>query len=1465
MGIGTTNPGSKLDLGNNVNNLIHVGGSGTDSYIAPNYWDTYGTDFSFNTHNAYNIIFNPQGTGNSIFANGNVGIGTPAPNQQLEITKNFRLPSTAGTTPYGIIYKDTTPFIHDFNYGNNGTVTTAGGNTFVGLNAGNFTMGSTANQTYHASYNTGIGCNSLYSNTTGSSNTASGCESLYSNTIGSNNIANGYQSLYFNTEGSCNTANGYQSLYFNTEGSCNTANGYQSLYFNTIGSNNTASGFLSLFLNTEGNFNTANGFVSLFSNVTGSNNTANGYNSLTSNVTGSNNTANGAYSLSNNITGSNNTALGYNSGLYIADGTTGNNTGNNGIYLGCDSKASADGTNNEIVIGYNAIGKGSNTIQLGNTSILRTYAKGLNLEAGTATAGTAPIKLTSGINLTTPESGAIEFSSSRLYFTPSSTRETVAFLSDITSASHVPVTIGSIGSTPNANGMSISGQTLSLQPASATYGGVITTGTQTLAGAKTLSSLLTASAGIANNGSYTQTGTSENTFTGITNINNAISYNYRNFTAGGDSNNGIGRWSKLATFQTTGQYNNDKYEILLRSRNYAGKLYVVINSNSSVTTNLVDFRFISDFICENVPDIQIYRSQDSSYLSTWDVYIYNTPYSSYEYAENNTRSHNGGGNGKVVTFYQYTYEDPPVGSIAVSYGPYFNGIVSATGITSSGTINFSSLTASKVVFTDGSKNLTSTGIGTASQFIKGDGSLDSNTYLTSGSISGFVPYTGATSNVDLGTRDLYCNEISAASKLTVGNTNTGMYSDGGLFRIVTPSTGYAQLYFYSIDTADEFGVVQIYADPEEGISFGARTNDNSWNSSLRIGTLNLGLYTNSLKRLEIVQNGSINAFGNTITSTGGFIGNASTATKLQTARTITIGNQSLSFDGTQNLTYSLNDIGYSQTRIGSNTYSYLSGDIILQGSGKIFINQMGQFITVNSYGYTKEDVGLGNVTNNAQWHNGNHPTTLAGYGITDIVWSSNYHPTTIAGYGITDALTISGLATNNIPKWNGTTFVNGPLTTNASGTTISTNAYFVSNIGVSAPIIAISNNNTGLGQSYMIYDRFTENSIKLIGAGYDEGYISILPENDDGLNVMVGSMSGARNLYVTGGTSTSSISLRNGAVTGYYLKCINTNGVAEWSPVTASQIYKGTWNASTNTPYLSNGSGTAGWYYRVTTAGTFNSVTYSIGDDIIYNGSIWERIPGAGYSLQTATTTILGGVKIDGTSVKLNASNQLYVSTNYEAPLTFTNGLSRTGNTVSFSVGLSGFVPYEGATQDVDLGSKRLTADNICVTAGSGTGKVLMDVTGQGHAAWMTISSLPVASSTVIGGIKVGYGLQIDAAVLSVNPGVFVPYTGADRDVNLASYSIYAYDFLIYSDINLKCNIEDIEMKKLDINYKQFEYKTSRGKKRYGVIAQELLSIAPEFVSESNNSYAVKYTDLLIYEVAQLKEEVKQLKSLLCR
>ena len=52
----------------------------------------------------------------------------------------------------------------------------------------------------------------------------------------------------------------------------------------------------------------------------------------------------------------------------------------------------------------------------------------LHLKAGTATASTAPLKLTAGTNLTTPENGAFEFDGTNLYFTVGGVRKTVTLV-----------------------------------------------------------------------------------------------------------------------------------------------------------------------------------------------------------------------------------------------------------------------------------------------------------------------------------------------------------------------------------------------------------------------------------------------------------------------------------------------------------------------------------------------------------------------------------------------------------------------------------------------------------------------------------------------------------------------------------------------------------------------------------------------------------------------------------------------------------------------------------------------------------------------------------------------------------------------------------------------------------------------------------------------------------------------------
>jgi len=102
--------------------------------------------------------------------------------------------------------------------------------------------------------------------------------------------------------------------------------------------------------------------------------------------------------------------------------------------------------------------------------------------------------------------------------------------------------------------------------------------------------------------------------------------------------------------------------------------------------------------------------------------------------------------------------------------------------------------------------------------------------------------------------------------------------------------------------------------------------------------------------------------------------------------------------------------------------------------------------------------------------------------------------------------------------------------------------------------------------------------------------------------------------YFTTLVQAPTIKLTTGAAVGKAWVCTNaTTGAGEWSTFTNTQTFISTWNATTNTPTLADGTGTSGYYHNVTTAGTVNlgsgSVTYEVGDAVIYNGTIWQRLP----------------------------------------------------------------------------------------------------------------------------------------------------------------------------------------------------------------------------------------------------------------
>ena len=114
-----------------------------------------------------------------------------------------------------------------------------------------------------------------------------------------------------------------------------------------IGSYNLALGAFSLMNNTSGSYNVALSSFALWSNTTGNGGVALGNNALRSNTTGNLNIAIGSQSLYSITTGSYNIGIGNNAGRYCLDGSTSNSTSTNSIFIGKDTKASANGQTNQ--------------------------------------------------------------------------------------------------------------------------------------------------------------------------------------------------------------------------------------------------------------------------------------------------------------------------------------------------------------------------------------------------------------------------------------------------------------------------------------------------------------------------------------------------------------------------------------------------------------------------------------------------------------------------------------------------------------------------------------------------------------------------------------------------------------------------------------------------------------------------------------------------------------------------------------------------------------------------------------------------------------------------------------------------------------------------------------------------------------------------------------------------------------
>jgi hypothetical protein len=288
------------------------------------------------------------------------------------------------------------------------------------------------------------------------------------------------------------------------------------------------------------------------------------------------------------------------------------------------------------------------------------------------------------------------------------------------------------------------------------------------------------------------------------------------------------------------------------------------------------------------------------------------------------------------------------------------------------------------------------------------------------------------------------------------------------------------------------------------------------------------------------------------------------------------------------------------------------------------------------------------------------------------------------------------------------------------------------------------------------------------------------------------------------------------------------------------------------------------------------------------------------YSLPTATDTILGGVKVDGTTITITAGGVISGANTYSLPTASASVLG--GIKVGTNLSITGGVLSSTDTNTWNANSKDVAG---YVAAPGEIANKVWKTNATGDPAWRddadTIYSLPTASDTVLGGIKVGAGLSIASGVLSapysyslptatdtvlggikVGSGLAIasgvlsatysytfPYTvTAAATANTIAYrdasaNLTANAFYQTSSKSLKTCIEDYKDSATDIilktNIVSFYFKNDLENIKIGFIAEDTpieLSTKNQNVMDANSAIGI-----LLKAVQELESRIKELEN----
>jgi hypothetical protein len=225
------------------------------------------------------------------------------------------------------------------------------------------------------------------------------------------------------------------------------------------------------------------------------------------------------------------------------------------------------------------------------------------------------------------------------------------------------------------------------------------------------------------------------------------------------------------------------------------------------------------------------------------------------------------------------------------------------------------------------------------------------------------------------------------------------------------------------------------------------------------------------------------------------------------------------------------------------------------------------------------------------------------------------------------------------------------------------------------------------------------------------------------------------------------------------LKTVSNTG----GGTTGGVVYQGTWNASTNTPTLTSGVGTKGYYYVVSVAGTTNldgETLWGVGDWAVFNGTTWQKVNGGDTSVVTGlTVTSLTG----------------YMYANNNSPVTASLTIPNAGLANSTATLGNATITLGGTTTSVG----NLTLANVTITSG--------------NANLSTANVSFSGTSANIGSLSVG-----GAANITADTGLIASFVGSaatysyvavqnkqTSNTAYGAYSLYNESGTVYADFGI--------------------------------------------------------------------------------